>query len=70
VASKRIYISVPHRDYYLILRTATLSQECLGQWCRRAVLTELYRLLGEDTELQDYDAALARAERERMVHGR
>jgi hypothetical protein len=71
VAAKRVYITIPKRDYDLILRTSALGQECPGQWCRRQVLTALYRQLEVDSDLQDYDAQLAAEERAQVItHGR
>ena len=71
MAGKRLYITIPERDSRLIERLAMLGRECRGMWARRVVLTELYRQLGTDHELQDYDQALARLEREEMLrHGR
>ena len=70
MAGKRIYITVPTRDWALIRRTAALGQQCQGEWCRDAVLLRLYALLQTDVELQEYDAQLSREEREKVLRGR
>lgn len=70
MAGKRVYITIPQRDADLIDRLATLKGQCRGQWCRVAVLVALYAALVRDLDLQDYDAELARREREEILHGR
>lgn len=69
MAAKRVYITIPRRDYDLIRRLATLEGQCPGQWCRLEVLMSLYRALGADKDLQDYDAELTAAERAEVLKG-
>lgn len=70
MAGKRLYITIPERDAHLIRRLAMMHAECMGMWARRTILIELYRELERSHDLQDYDAELARAEREEVLHGR
>lgn len=70
MAGHRIYATIPERDYRLISRLAMIGGECAGMWARRVLLSELYRTLQNDEELLEYDAALARVERDQVLHGR
>lgn len=70
MAGRRLYITIPERDWYLVRYLAMKGGECQGMWARRAVLLELYRWLQTDEDLQNYDARLSSEERERFLHGR
>jgi len=69
MASKRVYITIPLRDWRLIQRYGLMTNQCVGQLARMWTLTALYRLLGEDADLQAYDQALAWAERKEIIRG-
>jgi hypothetical protein len=70
MAGRRIYITIPERDWYLIRHLAMRSGECQGELSRRWVLQALYSALKRDEELSRYDAQLAQEEREEVLHGR
>ena len=70
MAGKRLYITIPKRDWDLLRRIGTLEGQCPGYVARIYVLSHLYARLGEDTELQEYDQELARQERQEVLHGR
>jgi len=67
---KRLYITIPRRDYYLVQRYGVLVGQCSGQVARAWVLANLYRLLECESELRDYDAQLAYEERQEAIRGR
>ena len=70
MAGKRLYITIPQRDWHLIRHLAAQAQECPGMWARRVILTALYIDLKRNTELQQYDAELAAQERLEVLRGR
>ena len=70
MAGKRLYITIPKRDYELIRTWGLTRAACPGMVCRSWVLETLYHILREDGSLQDVDAELARREREELLHGR
>lgn len=69
MAGKRLYLTVPRRDYELIRRLAVLTGQLPAVWARTQVLLALYAVLRNDEELQDYDAELAYADRQEVLRG-
>jgi len=70
MAGKRIYLTIPTRDWHLLRRLSTLEGRYPGYMARIYVLASLYRELRNRPELQDYDDELGRLEREELLHGR
>jgi len=70
MAGKRLYITIPKRDWELMRLWGATNTECPGMLARRWVLETLYRILREDSALQDADAKLAMREREEVLRGR
>lgn len=69
MAGKRIYVTIPERDWQLIRRLAMLQGWCQGRLARQWLLTRLYRELERDVELRAYDAQLAAEDREKVYRG-
>lgn len=70
MAGKRVYVMLPKRDAELLRHLGLESQECVGMIARRFILERLYHHLEVSSELQEYDAQLARQERQELIRGR